>query len=73
MGTALRGPHSLVPESVETNRAALRFIVRITRAIGFLLPLRTCCRQYFHVVVVFIIIIIRIFGTFGTLKKRRHM
>lgn len=71
MGAALRGPHSLVPESVETNRAALRFVVRITRAIGLLLPLRTCCRQYFHVVI--IIIIIRIFGTFGTLKKRRHM
>jgi len=39
MGTVLWCPHSLVSESVETNRAALGFIIRIQCATGFQRPL----------------------------------
>lgn len=62
MGTALRCPHNLAPESVETNGTALRVVVGVQGAAGLQPPLSVC--HYVHVIVVF--------GTFRTLRKRKQ-
>lgn len=62
MDTVLRCPHSLIPESVETNRAAFSIIIRIRRAIGLQLPLCSY-RHHFQVLVVS--------GIFRTQRKRK--
>lgn len=61
MGAVLGRAHGLLPESIETDRAALRVVVRIKRTTAFQrsLRIRRCC-QCVHVVTIFL----RVLGTF---------
>lgn len=61
VGAALRRPHSLVPESVETDGATLGLVIRVKRTPGLQGPLSAC--DSFHIVVVII------FRFLGTLRK----
>lgn len=45
VGAVLGGPHGLVPEGIEANRAALSIIIGTERAAGFRLPLSIRCRH----------------------------
>lgn len=63
VGTALWCPHGLVPESIQTNGAALGIVIRVKCSAGLQAPLRTC--HYFHVVII-------VFRIFRTLKKGKH-
>lgn len=68
VGAALGGPHGLVPESIQTNGAALGIVVRVKCTAGLQAPLRIC--HYFQVVVVAAVVVV--FRIFRALRKGKH-